>query len=217
MHLLSAAPFIFRTRCRWCLGEPTYYLFLVKRAQFQDYRLHLTIGHRLLKYAPLRSNAYLIFEPIDFKSLAHLSIHPIYSEIGSAKYARSRAAELLEDGVTDALVCQCNKSIWTFSVSEMPHLKHRKSRTELPRGFKLSWSIASRVVWFPSLDPQNDQPALDKLSIVAEWYRSKHSKKAEPSPDSSFRKLKPDVVDIENAHKRSNPQVSGIAGSSDYP
>jgi hypothetical protein len=137
MHLVSSAPFAFRARCKKCGSLPTFYLFLVKQIQLADFRDVLAIGNRLLKYAPIRSNSYLKFEPIDFKSLSYLKIRSSFSKIGSFKYSQHKYAELLEDGIADALTCECNKTLWTFKVSEMPHLTHRKSRSELPNGFRL--------------------------------------------------------------------------------
>jgi hypothetical protein len=137
VEILSAAPFTLRARCKYCQEPPSFFLFIETPIQFQDFRLHLTIGQRLLKYVPLRSNSYLKFEPIDFKSMRHLTVSPMFASINSAKYSRHKLSDLLDDGIKDMLVCQCGETLWSFKTSELPHIQHRKSRTEMPKGFRL--------------------------------------------------------------------------------
>lgn len=137
MYVPSSLSFSHRARCKFCKGYPKYLFFIIDKIQFKDFTLTLKIGSKFLCITPIISNDYLSFYPKNFKNISSFSFRPAHAKISSKFYKGYKLMDAGDDGITDAITCECNKTLWTFKISEREHIENRRCRYKTPIKFSM--------------------------------------------------------------------------------
>lgn len=135
-------PFLFRARCKYCMGHPEFYIVLFDRMILDDfdyarYEMHYDL---LLVIPPIDNYR---FDPIQqrfIRSIGFIRSKPFRPaiSISGLPWRTSKDTDLWEQSITDGLTCKCGKSSWLFKGLTIACCENRRSRTNAPIPIRLA-------------------------------------------------------------------------------
>jgi hypothetical protein len=128
-------PFLFRARCKYCLGYPEFYLFLLDSLLIDDFKFARDERYTTIKTMTPREPYF--FDPVSETFLRSCSFTPPTS-ISMIPWRSYKNADLLECSITDGLSCKCGKTAWLFKGLALAHIENRRTRTNSPLPIRIA-------------------------------------------------------------------------------
>ena len=130
----SSSSFPFRTRCKFCKSYPQYYIFILDRLRFKDFRISLRVSQKFLTMFAIAPKAQATLnQPSDFRKISTLSFKSVHSKVSPRYNKNYGLSEDTDNAFMDAVTCACNKTIWRFKAEDQKDMKSKRSRSNVSK------------------------------------------------------------------------------------